>query len=152
MRVQRGGDRREDVDRLHERVVDAPELLSGKLHEQRLERDVDEVAARDVPARRPRAEAHAVIGRDDDERPVVEARRAQAPQDEPEGVVGVTELEKEALLGLLREPVVVPPGSVRRTGDDANVTAVALARREVEPRHVWQQRVDEVERRLPLRP
>ena len=44
--VQRGGDRRQDVDRLGEPVIDVAACLARQLDEQRHEGDVDEVPAR----------------------------------------------------------------------------------------------------------
>ena len=55
-------------------------------------------------------EALAVVRRDDDQRPVVEALLVQAAQQRAEQAVGKAGLEQMALIGLLKQVLVVPGG------------------------------------------
>ena len=126
-------------------VVDPPALLVRELHEQRHERDVLRGSrVSDVAARLAGPVADAVVGGDDRR---ARGRRSPSPaggcEDQPESAVGVPDLEQVALLGLHREPGVLPHGRADLRAATRASHAVPLARREVEPRHVGQQRVQQ---------
>ena len=70
------GDRGHDVERPGRRSVNAPALLVRELDEERHVGDVLEIRLRERAPLLARAEADAVIGRDNEQRLVVEARLA----------------------------------------------------------------------------
>ena len=87
-------------------------MLKRALDEERRVGDVlDGLRGRQVPARVVQ-EALAVVGGDDDQRPVVQALLAQAAEQRAEQPVGEAGLEQMPLVGLLEQVVVAPRGRV----------------------------------------
>src|SRR5204863_6534506 len=100
----------------------------GKLDEQRDERDVAEVPTRHVATWPAWEERLAFVTGDDHERPVVDVRRAQSAEQDAERLVRVRELQQVTLLGLERQPAVLRPVAVERSGNHAHVARVPLSR------------------------
>ncbi len=148
--VQCVHDRRDDVHGAREPADRPTGALAGQLDEERHEGEVGRVPARDQPARLAGCEARAVVAGEDDQRAVVEARRAQPLEHEAERSVGVPELEQIALVALLDQPAVAPPPRVLDARNAAHLVGIATPLREVLPRHVRQERMQERQRR-PLR-
>ena len=88
LRVEDVGDGRKNVHGLRVASIDATTLFPRVLDEQRNAGDVGDVLLRRVSPPASWAEADAVVGRDDDQRSVVEARRLETVEhltDEPVG-------------------------------------------------------------------
>ena len=127
-----------------------PRCWPGQLDEQRHERDLVEVRRRREPALVSEPEADAVIRGHDHERAVVQAGLLEPAEQETERFVGVAELKQVPLLGLERRPL-LEPAPVVDPAQEPSVDRVAPTGREVDVRHVRQQRVEKVERRLSSR-
>ena len=145
---EHAGDRRQDVQRLHVPVHNAPPVLARKLHEQRRERKLREVRPGRAAAQVASAEADAVVCRYDDQRLVPEPRLVQAAQEGAHQPVGEADLEQVPLPGLHRElgiepALAVAAGRIRRRDSPG------MSIREVQPGRVRQEHMDEVERRRP---
>ncbi len=140
------GDRREDVEDRHVLRHLAARRLARELDEERREGELGEVRLGRRPAAVALAEADPVVGGDDDQGLVPEAGLLELGDQSPELQIGVTKLEQVALPGLLGE-VLVPPQLAVPPGCGRARDRAPAAVREVEPRAVGEEHVDEVERR-----
>ena len=140
-------DRRDDVHRPREPVVDPPAALVRELHEQGDEGDVLQVLWRGVTARLEMAEADAMVGERDHERLVEDPDLAQAAHHVTERTVCVLRLKQVALLALQRGKSLLPD-PLLDPAQDRNLDPVRLGRGQIQVRHVRQQRVHHVEVRL----
>src|SRR6266545_2329299 len=141
------GDRRQDVLRRDVRVDDASPVLTGKLHEERDEGEVGEVRSRRLATLVAAAEADSVVRIDQHERLAPKAHGLQPVDEAAEQLVRVADLEQLPLIRLqceVRAPPELVAASRRARVRDRPYPAV----REVEPRPVRHQEVQEIERRL----
>ena len=141
-------DRRQYVDRLHVRVVEAAAPLPRQLHQQRHRREILHVPRRDRAALDPHVKADAVVGHHDDERVAEQPEPAHPPEQLAEQAVRESELQQMALVGDLHQPgvaeslrAVQPRNRLRRVAPVVAAGGIEL------PGHVREQHVLEPERR-----
>ena len=90
-----------------------------------------------------------MVGGDDDQRVVPDSRLAHPRDDLAQDRIDVADLQQVALIVARHRTRVGSPVAASRQAGDMGAQGEALARRQVLPRLVGQQHVQEVERRLP---
>ena len=141
-----GCDGRKNVDGLDVRGCDASVTLAGTLDEQRHRCDVRESGPVRRPERESRPQAHSVVRGHDDESVVVHSLVAQAFQQPAEESIDGLRLQQVPLVVEGDGPGIGSPAPAPRAPENAWFQAEPLSRRQIDPRLVRQQHVQEVQR------
>ena len=142
--VDDGGD---DVRHARAPIVHTSSPLLRELDEERYGRDVADVRLVDGPLVDAGPDRDAFVGGDDEERTVPESGRAQPANDPAELAVGEADLKQMSPVRLVGDARIVHPSLAHEAfGETRRV--IGATRREIPPRRVRQDHVQDVELRL----